>query len=69
MYFESVSDLLTMDGHGPYVWSAYAIVTVAMLVAVVAPVRRHRAIVRQLSRRRDLGDDRSTTDTPIQQED
>jgi heme exporter protein D len=49
MYFDSLHALLTMDGHGVYVWSAY-LVTFAVVVTVLAsPVRRHKRLLRQLA--------------------
>lgn len=46
MYFDSLGEALAMAGHGPYVWSAYAL-TAAVLVALVwAPVARARALRR-----------------------
>ena len=45
MYFESLMALWQMDGHGPYVWSAYGI-TAAVLVALVwFPLRRKRDLM------------------------
>ena len=48
MFFESFSAALHMDGHGGYVWSAYAITVLVVAVMLVLPVRRKNAIVRQL---------------------
>lgn len=46
MHFDSLGEALTMAGHGPYVWSAYAL-TAAVLVALVwQPVARARALRR-----------------------
>lgn len=54
MYFANISELWAMDGHGPYVWSAYAIVLVVMVAAAWIPIRRHRLIARQVRRRMEL---------------
>ena len=48
MFFESFSAALHMDGHGGYVWSAYAITVLVVAMMLVLPVRREGAIVRQL---------------------
>ena len=49
MYFVSVHALLTMDGHGVYVWTAY-LVTIAVIVAtLLAPRYRRKRLLRQLA--------------------
>jgi len=53
MYFEDLAQLWHMDGHGPYVWTAYAIVLVVLVGLVRAPlVRRRRVLERVRSRLR-----------------
>lgn len=42
MYFESVAEAIYMDGHGVYVWVAYAIATALLLWLVWAPSRQLR---------------------------
>lgn len=49
MYFESLSAALAMDGHGAFVWSAYAITAVVLLGMLIAPWRRQRRTLRQLA--------------------
>jgi heme exporter protein D len=34
MFFESLSDLLAMGGHGPYVWSCYGLFVVLIIANV-----------------------------------
>ena len=47
MYFDSLAQLWHMDGHGPYVWGAYAIVLLVLIGLVRAPLaRRRRALER-----------------------
>jgi heme exporter protein D len=49
MYFDSLQALLTMDGHGVYVWTAY-LITIAVIVAtLLTPVRRHKRFLQQLA--------------------
>ncbi len=38
MRFENFADLVAMSGHGPYVWSAYAIAIVVLALNVVWPL-------------------------------
>lgn len=35
MYFESFAALWAMEGHGPYVWSAYGVTFMVLLALVV----------------------------------
>jgi heme exporter protein D len=59
MYFDSFSQLWHMDGHGPYVWGAYAIVLLVLIALVRAPLARRR---RTLERVRARLRARSTSD-------
>lgn len=53
MYFQDLTQLWQMDGHGPYVWSAYLIVVLVMIGLVRRPLaRRRRALERVRSRLR-----------------
>lgn len=59
MYFDSLQQLWAMDGHGPYVWSAYAISLALMLALVWQPLRKTKQIklrVQQLQRRAQTQD-------------
>ena len=49
MYFDSLDALLQMDGHGAYVWSAYAITLVVIVFMLLLPARRKKRFLRQLS--------------------
>ena len=55
MYFDSLQDLFFMNGHGVYVWSAYAIGFVVLAVLVWQPLTHHAqlrdSILRQASER------------------
>ncbi len=48
MYFDTVRAALAMDGHGAYVWSAYAITLLVLAVILLAPGRRRRRLLRRL---------------------
>ena len=48
MYFDSVSSLVAMDGHGAFVWSAYGITAVVLVALLVAPMRRRRRLMAEL---------------------
>jgi heme exporter protein D len=42
MQFDSLAAIWEMSGHGPFVWSAYAIAAVTLIAIVVAPLQRRR---------------------------
>lgn len=52
--FESLSDLVQMSGHGPYVWLAYGVTAVSLLYLVVAPSLRRRQLVKAISRQQRI---------------
>jgi heme exporter protein D len=49
MYFDSPHALLTMDGHGVYVWTAYLVTVVVIAAVLLAPVRRRKRFLLQLA--------------------
>ncbi len=49
MYFETFQAALTMDGHGVYVWAAFAITLVVLAALVITPLRRTRQLQRELA--------------------
>jgi heme exporter protein D len=48
MYFHNLHALLTMDGHGAYVWTAYAITVLVIAATLCAPLWRRRRFLLQL---------------------
>jgi heme exporter protein D len=49
MYFDSLHAMLTMDGHGGYVWSAY-LVSIAVIAAILlVPRYRRKRLLQQLA--------------------
>jgi len=51
MYFESFSEFLNMGGHGLYVWMAYGLSAVLLVVNVVLPVMHKRQLVKEQARK------------------
>ncbi len=45
--FESIAELLTMKGHGPFVWSAYFISIMAFAYLIRAPMKAYREMVKR----------------------
>ncbi|KAA0694599.1 heme exporter protein CcmD [Halopseudomonas laoshanensis] len=56
MFMTSFAQWLAMDGHGPYVWSAYLITAVVLALNVVQPMLAHRRLVEVEARRRRRGE-------------
>ena len=50
MYFASFQDLLTMDGHGIYVWSTVIVTLLIMIWLLVAPILSRRALLKEVAR-------------------
>lgn len=48
MYFDSFQAALAMDGHGAYVWSAYAVTLLVLIYLVTSPWLRQKKLLRQL---------------------
>lgn len=65
--FESLSDFLHMQGHGVFVWSAYALATVVMGWLIVSPWLQQRRLRQQLQRqyRREQTSARAPTQTSL----
>lgn len=49
MYFESLQALLSMDGHGVYVWTAYLVTIATIAFVMIAPVRRRKRFIANLA--------------------
>lgn len=52
--FDSFAEFIAMNGHGPYVWAAYAITFVALIYLLVSPVLQKRAFVNQQKKNQKL---------------
>ena len=51
MSFESFADFLAMDRHGLFVWSAYGLCLLVLLLNVALPVLARRRYLQQVARR------------------
>ena len=47
-------EFLNMGGYGLYVWPAYLIVAIVLVLNLVVPLRRHRRLLNEISRQRTL---------------
>ncbi|MEY1662300.1 heme exporter protein CcmD [Isoalcanivorax beigongshangi] len=50
MYFESLQALWQMNGHGPYVWSAFGLGAALIAANVIWALARGRAVRRDIRR-------------------
>lgn len=48
IYFRSVEAALAMDGHGAYVWGAYGLTLLVIVVLLAVPLRRSRTARRRV---------------------
>lgn len=51
MSFQSFSEFIAMGHHGPYVWSAYAISLVVLVINVVVPLLARKRYLQEEARR------------------
>ncbi|MCP4465581.1 MAG: heme exporter protein CcmD [Halieaceae bacterium] len=47
MYFENFQALLTMDGHGGYVWSVYLLTLLVLASLALTPLLRDRRFFKE----------------------
>lgn len=45
--FESIADFIAMNGHGPYVWAAYAITFAVLIYLLVSPLLQKKTFIKQ----------------------
>ncbi len=49
-----MTEFLNMGGYGLYVWPAYLIVAIVLILNLVVPLRRHRRLLSKMSRHNNL---------------
>lgn len=49
--FENWADVWAMNGHGPFVWAAYAITLVALIALVIYPIYQQRKFLKECALR------------------
>ncbi|MDD7805567.1 MAG: heme exporter protein CcmD [Endozoicomonas sp. (ex Botrylloides leachii)] len=54
MYFNNFSDLIAMDGHGFYVWFAYAFAFAVLIYNLIVPALSYRRIMQKLRRQKKI---------------
>ncbi len=45
--FESVGDFIAMNGHGPFVWAAYALTLAVLIFLLAHPIMQKKAFIKQ----------------------
>ncbi|MBE5181848.1 heme exporter protein CcmD [Vibrio parahaemolyticus] len=53
MYFESLSDFFAMGGYASYVWSAFGITFLSMLILLITSLRRGDALMKEVKAKID----------------
>ena len=68
MYWNSLTDFLTMGRHGVYVWGSFIVMAIAMIVEPLLLARGRRALVARLRRelRAERGDRPGTQQSSVQ---
>jgi len=51
MEFDSIAAFWSMEGHGPYVWTCYAVFTVCLVGLMVWSMRQRRSVINSQRRR------------------
>lgn len=46
----SLKEFFSMGGYGAYVWSAYSLVLAVLIINLIAPLRRKRAVIKNIIR-------------------
>ncbi|MBD1556072.1 heme exporter protein CcmD [Vibrio sp. S9_S30] len=49
MYFESISDFLAMGGYASYVWGAFGITFLSMLILLFSSIKRGRNLMDEVN--------------------
>ncbi|MCR9313757.1 heme exporter protein CcmD [Vibrio alginolyticus] len=53
MHFESLSDFFAMGGYASYVWSAFGITFLSMLILLITSLRRCDALLKEVKAKID----------------
>lgn len=43
-----MAELINMGGHGFYIWTSYAVVFGMLAYVFIAPIRRHKQLVKEI---------------------
>lgn len=68
MYFETFADFLAMGTHGPYVWSAYGLTILVVVLNLVAITRQRKhtiETIRQKLKRQEFDRQQSEEDDTL----
>jgi heme exporter protein D len=48
------ADFISMNGHGPFVWAAYAITFAGLIFLIVHPLLQKKAVLKELQRKNTI---------------
>lgn len=62
--FANFADFIAMNGHGSYVWAAYLITLVALVILVWLPIQQQRAFFQRQRRQQQRAGQQPQADLP-----
>lgn len=62
--FANLADFIAMNGHGSYVWAAYLITLVALVILVWLPIQQQRAFFQRQRRQQQRAGQQPQADLP-----
>lgn len=66
MAFDSFSAFIWMEGHGPYVWTCFAVFALLLGGQMIGSLQRHRRVMRSLHRQNMMsGEDPRQSRQPV----
>jgi heme exporter protein D len=63
--FDSIADFIAMNGHGPYVWSAYAITFAVLIFLLINPLLQQKAFIKQQRKHQKLAQTTKTANDSV----
>lgn len=64
--FETIADFITMNGHGPFVWSAYAITFAVLIFLLVSPLVQNKVFIKQQQKLQKLAQANSVANPAVE---
>ncbi|MDV7103192.1 heme exporter protein CcmD [Vibrio sp. TH_r3] len=53
MHFESFADLVAMGGYGAYVWSAFGVTFLSLIILTISSILTGKKIIQQVKSKQD----------------
>jgi heme exporter protein D len=52
--FESFAEFMQMNGHGAFVWAAYAITFIGLIFLIIHPLLQKNTVLKELHRKNSI---------------